>query len=121
MLRNISYRILSLASAAVLLTGLTPATSYSVSIENGAGDAVWTRSITTSPVQGQFPLLKYTDTGGYTYVRVENLPDDAVSCRLAADGKEISPVMETAGWNVLTAEITYSDGSVETISTEKQY
>ena len=105
----------------VLLTGLTPATSYSVSIENGAGDAVWTRSITTSPVQGQFPLLKYTDAGGYTYVRVENLPDDAVSCRLAADGKEISPVMETAGWNVLTAEITYSDGSVETISTEKQY
>lgn len=101
-----------------LLTGLVPATSYQVSVVNGKGETVWSREITTAPQPNTFPLLKCTDAGGFTYIRLENLPDDAVSYRLMIDGETAGPVADIQGADVLSAEITYSDGSVETISTD---
>lgn len=101
-----------------LLTGLVPATSYQVSVVNGKGETVWSREITTAPQPNTFPLLKCTDAGGFAYIRLENLPDDAVSYRMMIDGETAGPVADIRDADVLSAEITYSDGSVETISTD---
>lgn len=101
-----------------LLTGLVPATSYQVSVVNGKGEYVWSREITTAPQPNTFPLLKCTDAGEFAYIRLENLPDDAVSYRLMIDGETAGPVADIQDADVLSAEITYSDGSVETISTD---
>lgn len=101
-----------------LLTGLVPATSYQVSVVNGKGEFVWSREITTAPQPNTFPLLKCTDAGEFAYIRLENLPDDAVSYRLMIDGETAGPVADIQDADVLSAEITYSDGSVETISTD---
>ena len=102
----------------VLIEDLKPATSYTVSLTDAGNKTIWSREITTDALHGSFPLLKFADAGGHTYIRIENLSDDVVSYRLLIDGQPAEPVSGAREGNVLSAEITYSDGSVETISTD---
>ena len=51
-------------------------------------------------------------------IRLENLPDDAVSYRMMIDGRRPGLLADIRDADVLSAEITYSDRSVETISTD---
>ena len=108
----------ALAEGYALLGGLAPDTAYSISVLDSGNNPVWTRTVSTAPLRNSFPVLKYTDAGKYTYICLQNLPDDAESCRLMIDGETTAPVTASMEGNVLSAEITYSDGSVETITTD---
>ena len=67
---------------------------------------------------GDLPLLRYQKAGNYQLLQVLNLPDDVVSLEYQLDGDEIEMVNENLDGSVLSAKITYGDGSVEVISTK---
>ncbi|MDR0713610.1 MAG: hypothetical protein LBF89_05040 [Bacteroidales bacterium] len=101
-----------------LVENLAPGTSYRVALLKSSDNSVlWEADVKTKPVAGEFPLLKYQQVDGYTLVQLLNLPADVASCKLKVDGQEIDIVNKTLNGQVLTAEVTYEDGSVETLST----
>jgi hypothetical protein len=62
-------------------------------------------------------LLKYQQVDGYMLVQLLNLPDDVSSYKVKLDGQEINIVNKNLNGQILTAEVTYKDGSVEMLST----
>ena len=51
-------------------------------------------------------------------VQVLNLPEDAASYKIKLDEREIGMVNQDLNGQVLSVDITYDDGSIETLSTQ---
>ena len=102
----------------VKVDGLNPAEEYHFSYRKADGAEIWSRDIRTKARKTTMPLVNVEDAGDYSWIQVLNLPDDAVSVKLLLDGEEIGAVSGKLEGKVLSAEITYGDSSVETITTE---
>ncbi len=102
----------------VKVDGLNPAEEYHFSYRKADGAEIWSRDIRTKARKTTMPLVNVEEAGDYSWIQVLNLPDDAVSVKLLLDGEEIGAVSGELDGKVLSAEITYGDSSVETITTE---
>lgn len=100
-----------------LIEELIPGKSYHLSLLKPDDSVQWERDIKTRPQAGGFPLLKYQKVDGYALVQILNLPGDVASYKLKMDGREISMVNQNLNGQVLSVDITYNDGSIETLST----
>lgn len=100
-----------------LVGNLTPGTTYHVALLKSDNTVLWEDDVKTRPVAGKFPLLKYQQVDGYMLVQLLNLPTDVSSYKVKLDGREIDAVSKNLNGQVLTAEVTYNDGTVETLST----
>lgn len=100
-----------------LVGNLTPGTTYHVALLKSDNTVLWEDDVKTRPVAGKFPLLKYQQVDGYMLVQLLNLPTDVSSYKVKLDGREIDTVSKNLNGQVLTAEVTYNDGTVETLST----
>lgn len=101
----------------IVIEGLKPGKMYTLTLLKADDSILWTRGMRTKVKIGDFPLLKYKKAGNYQLIQVLNLPDDVVSLEYQLDGDEIEMVNENLDGSVLSAKITYGDGSVEVIST----
>ena len=104
-------------SGYTLVENLVPGTAYHVALLKSDDSVLWEDDVKTKPVAREFPLLKYQQVDGYTLVQLLNLPSDVTSYKVKVDGQEIGIVSKSLNGQVLTAEVTYDDGSVETLST----
>ena len=100
-----------------LIENLLPGKSYHISLVKTDNSVAWERDIKTKTKVRDFPMLKYQQAGDYMLVQVLNLPGDVASYKLKMDGREIGSVNQSLGGQVLSVDITYNDGSVETLST----
>lgn len=100
-----------------LIENLLPGKSYHISLVKTDNSVAWERDIKTKTKVRDFPMLKYQQAGDYMLVQVLNLPGDVASYKLKVDGCEIGSVNQNLGGQVLSVDITYNDGSVETLST----
>ena len=100
-----------------LVGNLTPGTTYHVALLKSDNTVLWEDDVKTRPVAGKFPLLKYQQVDEYMLVQLLNLPTDVSSYKVKLDGREIDAVSKDLNGQVLTAEVTYNDGTVETLST----
>lgn len=101
----------------LLVEDLNPGKTYHLSLLKPNDSVQWERDIKTRPYTGDFPLLKYQQVDGYTLVQLLNLPKDVDSYKIKIDGREIGMVNQNLKGQVLSAEIIYNDGSIETLST----
>jgi hypothetical protein len=101
-----------------LIEGLSPGKSYHISLVKPDNSIVWERDIKTKTKIRDLPMLKYQQAGGYMLVQVLNLPEDAASYKIKLDGREIGMVNQDLNGQALSADITYDDGSIETLSTQ---
>jgi hypothetical protein len=99
-----------------LIEHLLPGASYHVSLVQPGGGVVWERDIKTKPKPGDFPLLSCRQAGDYLLAQALNLPEDVVSYKIKVDGRETGKVNQALNGQILSAEITFADGSVETLS-----
>ena len=100
-----------------LVENLAPGTTYHVALLKSDDAVLWKDDVKTKSVTGKFPLLKYQQVDGYMLVQLLNLPDDVLSYKVKLDGQEINIVNKNLNGQILTAEVTYKDGSVEILST----
>lgn len=100
-----------------LVENLVPGTTYHVALLKSDDAVLWKDDVKTKSVTGKFPLLKYQQVDGYMLVQLLNLPDDVSSYKVKLDGQEINIVNKNLNGQILTAEVTYKDGSVEMLST----
>lgn len=100
-----------------LVENLAPGTTYHVALLKSDDAVLWKDDVKTKSVTGKFPLLKYQQVDGYMLVQLLNLPDDVSSYKVKLDGQEINIVNKNLNGQILTAEVTYKDGSVEMLST----
>ena len=100
-----------------LVEYLAPGTTYHVALLKSDDAVLWKDDVKTKSVTGKFPLLKYQQVDGYMLVQLLNLPDDVSSYKVKLDGQEINIVNKNLNGQILTAEVTYKDGSVEMLST----
>ncbi|MDR0692821.1 MAG: hypothetical protein LBF69_07290 [Prevotellaceae bacterium] len=100
-----------------LIEGLSPGKSYHISLVKH-NSIVWERDIKTKTKIRDIPMLKYQQAGGYMLVQVLNLPEDAASYKIKLDEREIGMVNQDLNGQVLSVDITYDDGSIETLSTQ---
>ena len=106
---EVARRSLDSENDYTLVENLVPGTAYHV--------ALLKSDVKTKFVTGKFPLLKYQQVDEYMLVQLLNLPDDVSSYKVKLDGQEINIVNKNLNGQILTAEVTYKDGSVEILST----
>ena len=100
-----------------LVENLVPGTAYHVALLKSDDAVLWKDDVKTKSVTGKFPLLKYQQVDEYMLVQLLNLPADVSSYKVKLDGQEINIVNKNLNGQILTAEVTYKDGSVEILST----
>lgn len=114
---NTTSQALSQDANYTLIENLLPGKSYHISLVKTDNSVAWERDIKTKTKVRDFPMLKYQQAGDYMLVQVLNLPGDVASYKMKMDGREIGSVNQSLGGQVLSVDITYNDGSVETLST----
>jgi hypothetical protein len=114
---NTTSHSLALDANYSLIESLSPGKSYHISLVKSDNSVVWKRDIKTRTKVRDFPMLKYQPAGDYMLVQVLNLPGDAASYKIKMDGREIGMVNQNLNGQALSADITYDDGSIETLST----
>lgn len=100
-----------------LIENLLPGKSYHFSLVKSDNSILWEREIKTKMKVRDLPMLKYQQAGDYMLAQVLNLPADVASYKMKVDGQEIGKVNQELNGQVLSVDITYNDGSVETLST----
>lgn len=108
---------LDVETAYTLIEDLDPGKTYHLSLLKPDDSVQWKRDIKTKPQTGEFPFIKYQQIEGYIFVQVMNLPEDVLSHIIKMDGHEIGVVNQNLNGQILSVDITYKDGSVETLST----
>ena len=102
----------------VKVDGLNPGEEYHFTYSSADGQEIWGRDIRTKTRNSTMPLLNVEEAGDYRWIQVLNLPDDASSVKILLDGQETAAVTGPLDGKSLSAEITYADSSVETVTTE---
>ena len=102
----------------VKVDGLNPGEEYHFTYSSADGQEIWGRDIRTKTRNSTMPLLNVEEAGDYRWIQVLNLPDDASSVKILVDGQETGAVTGPLDGKSLSAEITYADSSVETVTTE---
>ena len=102
----------------VKVDGLNPGEEYHFTYSSADGQEIWGRDIRTKTRNSTMPLLNVEEAGDYRWIQVLNLPDDASSVKILVDGQETAAVTGPLDGKYLSAEITYADSSVETVTTE---
>ena len=102
----------------VKVDGLNPGEEYHFTYSSADGQEIWSRDIRTKARNSTMPLLNVEEAGDYRWIQVLNLPDDASSVKILLDGQETAAVTGPLDGKSLSAEITYADSSVETVTTE---
>ena len=114
---EVARRSLDSENDYTLVENLVPGTAYHVALLKSDDAVLWKDDVKTKSVTGKFPLLKYQQVDEYMLVQLLNLPDDVSSYKVKLDGQEINIVNKNLNGQILTAEVTYKDGSVEILST----